>query len=196
MLLVGAAACKALHIVYITGCTVQAQPAGRKLEAVVSSGVYYSARCNILMPMDIALNCGTRNESHSHRLDKIVQKIQEGNYAKALQKVRSVLKRRKRTRAELVDRVNADVGWWRCAATQMGVLRSSFHTVPHHIWQRAVEAMPGVPHTVDALGELQEACDTEAQKAARRVLVDLGDGIAMSFSGVDRSRFLEAVSGL
>jgi hypothetical protein len=54
--------------------------------------------------MDITLNSGERRESHTHRVDKIVKKVNEGNYAKVLQKVRNVIKPRKKLRAELVDR--------------------------------------------------------------------------------------------
>ena len=71
--------------------------------------------------MDIALSRGLRQESISHRLDKIIQKIEERKYAKVLQKVRQVVKKAKVTRAALVERVNADVGGggvrprrWRC----------------------------------------------------------------------------------
>ena len=174
---------------------MQAQPAGRDIQALVASGVYYSAESNILMPMDIALNCGERRETVTHRMDKIAKKLQEGDYAKVLQKVRQVVKKHKGTRAVLVKRVNADVGWWRCAATQMEVLQRSFHTVPRHVWLQAADAMPGVPHDVDVLAELQEACDLEAQRAARQVLVDLGGRIALSF-GDQRSRFQEAIRGL
>ena len=133
--------------------------------------------------MDIALNCGERRETVTHRMDKIAKKLQEGDYAKVLQKVRQVVKKHKGTRAVLVKRVNADVGWWRCAATQMEVLQRSFHTVPRQVWLRAAHAIldrDTVHLDVDTLAELERACDAEAQEAARQVLVDLGDRIALS----------------
>ena len=148
-----------------------------------------------MVPMDITLSCGTRRESISHRLDKIVKKVREGNYAKVLQKVRQVVKRDKPTRAALVERVNADVGWWRCAATQMEVLQRSFNTVPRQVWLRAAGVMPGGPHDLGTLAQLQIFFDVEAQRAARQVLVDLGGRIALSF-GDQRSRFQEAIRGL
>jgi hypothetical protein len=85
-------------------CDLQAQGASSSLQAIVATGVYYSAGCGILLSMDITLTCEKGRETDTHRVDKIIKKVEEGNYAKVLQKVRAVLKKRKEFRAELVDR--------------------------------------------------------------------------------------------
>jgi hypothetical protein len=58
----------------------------------------------MLVPMDITLTCDDRRESDTHRMDKIIGKIGEGNFAKVLMKFRAVLRTRKQLRAELVAR--------------------------------------------------------------------------------------------
>jgi hypothetical protein len=83
---------------------VQKQQRISSLQAVVASGIYHSTSCNMLVPMDIALNHGDRRESDNHRMDKIIKKIGEGNFAKVLQKVRAVLRPRRQLRSELVAR--------------------------------------------------------------------------------------------
>ena len=82
----------------------------------------------------------------------------------------------------------------------MEVLQRSFHTVPRQVWLRAAHAIldrDTVHLDVDTLAELERACDAEAQEAARQVLVDLGDRIALSFRLPEhRTRFLEAIEGI
>lgn len=179
---------------------MQAPPTGTALQAIVASGIYHSLGCNLLLPMDIALSCGSR-ESVSHRMDKIIKKVHDGDYAKALQKARAVLGKQKGARSRLVKRVNREVGWWRSAASQMEVLQKSADIVPLHVWQQVAQSTPGIPDTADTpsllhLEALQKAWDAEAQKAARKVLVDLKQRIAMSFREPERTRFLQAVHNL
>jgi len=88
-------------------------------DAVVLTGVFRIPREGWEVPMDITVSCGDKKESKEHRLSKIQQKVAEGDYAKVLQKVRSLLKNDKDLRSVLCDAVNREVGKLRFLVMQL-----------------------------------------------------------------------------
>jgi hypothetical protein len=93
--------------------------------------------------------------------------------------------------------VNREVGPPRAAAAQMEVLRTCANQVTQSRWEESVRHMVGAPQTLESLKALQDLWDAQAQKAARAVLIDTRDQIAVSFRGLDdKNRFLAAVGSL
>jgi hypothetical protein len=92
--------------------------------------------------------------------------------------------------------VNEAVGPIRAAAAQADILRAVAWKVPQKMWDEAVLSALGAPQTPKQLQKLQRAWDADVQEAAREILIEMYEPIAMSFKGHDRTRFLEAVEML
>jgi hypothetical protein len=77
----------------------------------------------ILVPVDLALSCdGQKSEPAQQRCEKILTKLQEGDFAKVLQKVRALFKKGY-ARDRLVDSVNSHVGALRFVVKQLGMIQ-------------------------------------------------------------------------
>jgi len=90
-----------------------------KITALVLVG-FYTSPDGWHLPMDLAISCDQSNESADHRIMKIHQKLEERDYAKVLQKVRVLLKKRLDLRDWLVSRINANIGKLRFVCKQLG----------------------------------------------------------------------------
>jgi hypothetical protein len=97
---------------------------------------------------------------------------------------------------QLYYRVNEAVGPIRAAAAQADILSAVAWKVPQKMWDESVLSTLGAPQTPKQLQKLQRAWDAEVQEAAREILIDMHEAIAMSFKGHDRTRFLEALETL
>ena len=96
--------------------------------AFVVTGVYRFA-AGFLIPVDIALTCGgEKSEPQAHRCAKIMNKLEEGDFAKVLQKIRALFKKGA-ARDSLVGGVNRHVGRLRFIVKQLEMLQLILGTV-------------------------------------------------------------------
>ena len=91
-----------------------------ELVTVVATGVAKFSRW--LLPIDIALSTDVTSEPTASRVQKIVAKLKEGDYAKVLQKLRALLKPYKDLRDKLARRVNEQIGRIRFLVKQLHML--------------------------------------------------------------------------
>jgi hypothetical protein len=92
--------------------------------------------------------------------------------------------------------MNEEVGPFRAAAAQADILLAVAWKVPQKMWDESVLSTLGAPQTVKGLKKLQHVWNAEAQEAAREILIDMHEAIALGFEGHDRARFLKAVETL
>lgn len=90
--------------------------------AFIVTGIYRFSN-GFLIPMDLALICGGQSsEPPQQRCEKIMSKVQQGDFAKVLQKVRALF-RKGEARDRLVDSINSDIGKLRFVVKQLEMIK-------------------------------------------------------------------------
>ena len=154
--------------------------------AVVVTGLV--ACGSFLIPFDIALSDeGVDHESNEQRMDKIQKKLREGNYAKVLQKVRSMVKHKGFKRV-LADRVNSECGSVRFLAAQLKMIcTSDLPAIDGTAYAHNVLGIDGdaLPH----LGPLALCAEDETQRRALSILTEMRSEIARRLGPIHGEAF-------
>jgi len=131
-------------------------------ERVVVSGIYRT-RDRFLVPMCISVSVGKDHESINDRLKTMTRSAAEGDYAKALQKVRGMVK--SPLKREISHSINRHIGPLRFLVKQLKLLQDHPDIVDA---QRYTEDVLGLGNI--SIGASYRAAEEEMQRRAMRDL--------------------------
>jgi len=162
---------------------IESRPAGTRFPELICSLVC-ECEGGWLLPFDLALidvpgiKASKFRQNDPSRMDEIAKKVEEGDFAKVLQKIRTLLWGRGRlVKEELVRRIDdADIGKLRFLVTQLDMLGDAGSAVDTVAYVREVLGID--VKDAPALRALHQGAFDEMQSRARRILVTMRPKIA------------------
>jgi hypothetical protein len=181
--------------------------------AFILTGIYHFS-CGFFIPMDLALICGGQSsEPAQQRCEKIMSKVQEGDFAKVLQKIRALFKKGE-ARDSLVRSINNHIGKLRFIVKQLEMIKTILRISQSvenataqgkqlDLMTQYLQRVLGLPAGVVTLSDigptssLLAECECELQRRALTVIQSHHDVIAAKLmratgdSSLDEFLFLD-----
>jgi len=134
-------------------------------EAVVVSGIYHT-RDGFLVRMNIAVSAGKGRVDADDRIEKIVRKVDGGDYATALQEMCSMVKGP--LKSQISASINQQIGPLRFLVKQLEILEDHPDIVDV---KRYTEDILGLALGSISVGAVHREAEKEMQRQAKRALV-------------------------
>lgn len=151
-----------------------------------------------LIPVNLTISTGDRNESKDSRMRRILEKLRAGDYAGVLQQLRGILRHNKDLRNEIASDVNEELGRLRFFAKQLQLIvemreSSSIDEKSSDLYVRDVLGISFFAPTM--LKPLHAETESILQRRAKKILNKYLEAVASSLGKSLKVEFVDACKG-